>query len=824
VGRQIEWQQLQAAWQRAAYGDAHLVVITGEAGIGKSRLAEELFRWAELQSFTVMYTRSYAAEGRLSFAPVTEWLRSSALRPHVNALEAVWLTEIARLLPELLSEHADLARPEPISEYGQRQRFFEAMARAILAAPRPLLLWIDDLQWCDSETLEWVHFLLRFRPRHALLVLGTARSEESSPDHPLGNLARQLRAESKLTSIELSPLDAAETARLASQIEGRELTMEASVRLFHETEGNPLFVVETMRASPGGALAGGVTLSVRTDQEVRPLPPRVQAVIAVRLTQLSPSAREVVELGAVVGRAFTFDVLLQAGQADEDSLVQALDELWQKRIIREQSANVFDFTHDKLREVAYAMISAPQRRLLHRYIAHALELLHADQLDPVSAQIAAHYEQAALPEQALPYYQRASELAANVYANEDAIDLLTRALTLLTQLPPGAKRDAQELRLQLALSSLYTITKGWTSSEVECCLDRAHSLSDQVGDPEQRAQTLFGLQILYVVQARLQKVQDIHPEMHKLFVLTQGSVPPNASLMYASARFHMGHVLEASEQFESILAVRDDKYFHNLWASESWNYLVHGHANLAHVLWCLGRTQSALDSAQTAIELAREFVRPFDQAKAITYQALLQEWCADADTFRAHAEDAYVLTREYKAPYYHAWAGILLSFAQMEQQPDANNLARLRDAIRTFTETGARLRLPIYFSLLARACQRAGQFDGGLAALEQAFVESQQNKERWWVAELHRLRGELLWSQGAIAGEVEAAFRRSIEIAQSQQAKSLELRTATSLARLWQATGRSEAARQLLVPLYDWFTEGFDTPDLRAAQSLLAQL
>jgi tetratricopeptide (TPR) repeat protein len=241
-------------------------------------------------------------------------------------------------------------------------------------------------------------------------------------------------------------------------------------------------------------------------------------------------------------------------------------------------------------------------------------------------------------------------------------------------------------------------------------------------------------------------------------------------------------------------------------------------------LWCLGFAQSALNSVQTAIEFAREFVQPFDQAKAITYRALLQEWCADADTFRAEAEDAYVRSREYQAPYYHAWACILVSFAQADQQPDAANLARLRDAIHAFIEMGAGLRLPVYFSLLARACRRAGQFDEGLAALEQAFAESRKNKERWWDAELHRLRGELLWSQGADADEVEAAFYRSIEIAQSQQAKSLELRAATSLARLWQAAGRSDAARQLLVPLYGWFTEGFDTPDLQTAQSLIAQL
>jgi tetratricopeptide (TPR) repeat protein len=474
--------------------------------------------------------------------------------------------------------------------------------------------------------------------------------------------------------------------------------------------------------------------------------------------------------------------------------------------------------------VAYAETSLPQRRLLHRRIAQALEALNADDLDAVSAQTAAQYEQAGLFEQALPYYQRAGQMAASMYANEDAIVSLRRALALLSHFPAEVKRDVQELGLQLVLSSLYSIARGWASPEVEHCLNRALILSDKVGDPEQRAQTLYGLQTLYAVQAQLEKIQSIHPEMHKLFVQTQGSLPPNAGLMYASATFHSGHLLEGHKQFKNIVSVRDNRYFHNLLASEGWNYLVHGSAYLSHILWCLGYAQSALDNAHTAIEYAREFVQPFDQAKAITYLALLQEWRADTSAFRACAEEAYTLTEKYNAPYYHAWASILLHFAQAWQQPDSESLNRLQKAIHIFTGMGAHLRLPVYFSLLARACQRAGRIDQGLEAIEQGFSESLQNGEHWWDAELHRLCGGLIWSQGAELDAVEAAFRRAIEIAQSQQAKSLELRAATSLARLWQATGKPAAAKKLLTPLYAWFSEGFDTPDLQKAQALLAEL
>jgi predicted ATPase len=193
-------------------------------------------------------TRSYAAEGELSLAPVTDWLRAGALRPHLAALDSVWLSEVARILPELLMELPDLPPFEPITEYGQRRRFFEALARAVLAAPQPLLLLIDDLQWCDHETLEWLHYLLRCDPQARMLVVGVARAEEVLPPHPLHTLLLHLRGTIRVTELNLQPLDAAETAKLAAQLARRELDIDLAMRLYRETEGNPLFVVETMRA------------------------------------------------------------------------------------------------------------------------------------------------------------------------------------------------------------------------------------------------------------------------------------------------------------------------------------------------------------------------------------------------------------------------------------------------------------------------------------------------------------------------------------------------------------------------------------------------
>lgn len=826
VGRQAEWEQLRAAWRRAADGDAHLALVTGEAGIGKSRLAEELYNWAAQQGFVTARTRSYAAEGRLALAPVTEWLRSSELRLHFTSLDPLWLTEVSRLLPELLAERKDLAPPEPIGEYGQRQRFFEALARAVLSAPRPMLLWIDDLQWCDPETMEWLHFLLRFEPISSVLILGTSRSEESPPDHPLAGLARQLRSEGKLTSVELAPIDAAETSKLAAEIGGRELDATTAVRLYRETEGNPLFIVETVRAgiSESASLDVADAAPAHT-RDSRLLPPRVYAVIASRLAQLSPVARHVAELGAAIGRAFTLDLLFRAGNEEEESLTRALDELWQRRIVREKSVNLYDFSHDKLRDVAYVEMSAPQRRLLHRHIARALETLNTDNLDPVSAQIAAQYEQAGLFEQAIPYYHRAGTVAANVYANEDAITLLVRGLELLAQMPPGEKRDAQELLFLLELARLYRITKGWASSDMERLANRAWTLGKKVGNVSQQIETLFLLQTVQVVKPWFDQVLETETEIRRLLAIKDSPPLAFTKIHWAGAVLHhRGQFIEGRKMFEEMLAQYDEIAILELQASLGVNYVAMGYVWNSHALWCLGYPQKAYESCRHGDRVAREFPHPFSQALTFAYLALLQELRADADTFHAQAEEAFAYTAEHRVTYYYAWANILVHFARAWEQPNSDNLAQLREAIGVFTQTGARLRMPYYLSLLARALDKAGQWDDALGALEDAFAESRRNDEHWWDAELYRLRGELMLARGGDVAKVESQFHQALEIAQMQQGKSLELRAAMSLARLWLSQERKADARRLLVPLYAWFTEGFDTPDLQAAQALISEL
>src|SRR5829696_9018657 len=370
VGRAAQRARLTELWRAATAGEARLVLVTGEPGAGKTRLVEELGSWCAHGGAAVAEARSYPAEGALAYGPVVAWLRSDALAGHLGRLEATHRDQLARLLPELgpavpdpPGDHPggppDPSGPPPDRE--QRRLLFEALSRAVLATPGPLLLVADDLHWADTETLQFLHYLLRAEPQARLLVVATVRPEELDPRHPLDDLRTGLRALDRVAEVEVGRLPAEETAALAERLRRRPLAAAEAGRLFAETEGNPLFVVEAVRAGWSG------------QGRPPPITPKVQAVIEARLAQLSGPARDLAGVAATIGCEFSTDVLAQASQAGEAALVGGLDELWRRRIVRDRGPDAYDFTHDRIREVAYLGLSPARRRHTHLLVARALE-------------------------------------------------------------------------------------------------------------------------------------------------------------------------------------------------------------------------------------------------------------------------------------------------------------------------------------------------------------------------------------------------------------------------------------------------------------------
>ena len=432
IGRKREWARLLGAWEEVVGGRSLLVSIQGEAGIGKTHLAEAFLAWGEQQGITTARAHCYEG-GELAFEPVVAWLRTPAIQEAVAGLDPVWLREVARLLPELSAARPELGEAGPITEVWQRQRLFEALARALLAGAEPVLLLLDDLQWSDLETLEWLRYLLRFEGEAPVLVLCTLRAEELDASHPVYAFRRQLQVRDQLVHFDLTRLGEEETAALAKTLFGYQVAPEILDRLYRETEGSPLLIVETVRA----ALARpGATYPV-----IETMTPRVQAVIESRLARLPEGARELAELAAVIGRAFTLDVLLAAGRDDADQLVAALDELCRHQLIEErsQAGDVeYRFTHDKLRQLTYERLTLARQRLLHHRVAQALETAYAPQPEDASAQIARHFEKARLFARALRYYELAAEQARRLYAYHDAERLYERAIAMAVRLnQPG---------------------------------------------------------------------------------------------------------------------------------------------------------------------------------------------------------------------------------------------------------------------------------------------------------------------------------------------------------------------------------------------------
>ena len=460
VGREAEWALLQRAW-REATGGARLALISGEAGIGKTRLAEALVEWVGRQGIPALTARCYATEGELAYEPVVAWLRGHPRPP----LADPWLRELARLLPEILIERPDLPPPGPLTEAWQRLRLFEALAHGLLTGHSALLLVLDDLQWCDRDTLDWLHYLLHAREavgaRVQLLVVATVRPEEerkTALDSWMAGLSRA----GNLTEIELGPLSQDATLTLADRIAGRPLDRALGPLLFQGTEGHPLFIVEMVRAGFGQVRSTTANHAAAMTATPAALPTKVRQVIEARLAQLSAPARSTVELAAVIGRAFTFSVLAAASDLSEDVLVGCLDECWRKRIIREQEDDAYDFSHDKLREAAYAGLSRTRLRWLHGQVAQALEAVHANDLDMVSGQIAAHYEQASKPQAAIAFYRRAADVAQRVYANTEASRLYQHLLESELRKYLSA---AETCAVMLALGEVWRVNGQWTQAQ-----------------------------------------------------------------------------------------------------------------------------------------------------------------------------------------------------------------------------------------------------------------------------------------------------------------------------------------------------------------------
>lgn len=809
IGRRAEWDRAVGAWHAAVGGQARFLVVIGEAGIGKTRLVQELEIWCARQGIATARTRSYAAEGSLAYAPVVEWLRSESLRTGLAKLSDVWLTEVARLLPELLTDNPELPRPDPLAESGQRQRLFEALARAIFVGEKPLLLVLDDIQWCDQDTLEFLHYLVRLDPGEPLLIACTARLEEIGPDHPVTSLVAGIRSRDELAEIPLGPLDEAGSLALAEQLSDREIDPEVARRLSHEAEGNPLFLVESVRAG------------LSTNE----MPPKVQSVIEARLAQLSPAAREMVGLAATIGREFTFEVLRGACTHDEDTLVRGLDELWRRRIIREQGSNAYDFSHDKIREVAYALLGPVRRSRLHLSIARALETIYAPDLDPVSGEVATHYERAGLPAKAIPHYARAAAVAQAMFAYEEAITFLKRALRLLRELPLDRARDEQELELLMAIGAPTVVLRGYGSPDAREIYSSARELCERLGTVSS-APILRGLALASIGRSEIDKAYELGEELLSMAETERDNfLMVEAHYVLGVSTFWRGDFEASRDHLQKSIALYSPDHHRdhvNLFAQDPKVVCL---SRLGYSLWHLGYPEQAMAIGESALALGDALGNPVSLSYATTFMMMLTNDCREMHRTEELTAAQAALSRDRQLSFYEPLRVVFSGWLEVQRGKMTPGIATIREGIARYHAMGQDLHLPYSLMLLARAHLLSADPSAALDVISDCFEFAERTSHRYLGAELHRLRAEALIARDPTNDrEIEVAFGRAIEVARRQSAKSFELRSALGLARWRESSGsddqKSDACRRLQ-EVYSWFTEGHGTADLAEAREFL---
>ena len=616
IGRAREFSVLQDLWRAAAGGQPGLALIGGGAGVGKTRLAAELAELARMHGAVVTSSQCFGTSGRLALAPVADWLRSPAVQSATATLDPAWRAEVGRLVPKEGREERG-AGLRAMADAWQRHRFFEGLARALIAVGRPTLLVLDNMQWCDQETLAFLTFFLGLAAGTPVLVAGTLRNDIRDQDPELADWIVRMQATGLLTELSLSPLEAGDTARLAEAISGRPLPADHVDLLQATTGGFPLYVVEAVRGivDLGSAPlpAGGLT-----------------AVLNNRLDHATAPAREVAGLAAAVGTNFTLDLLTEASDLDADMVVEAVDELWRRRIMHE-FGDGYDFSHDLLRETAYTHVSPPKRWLLHRRIAQALELLQADDIDAVSAQLAEQYARGGRPARAVAYYRRAADVAAGRFAHAEAIRLHQQALSIVRHLPEGRDREPAGTRGTLeAMAAPLNARYGYSSPELQQALERSVVLAESLG---RKDSTLTGLVALWTSRFVQGRMADGYQTATRALALVDPDSEPSGPAHFAvgGSAVSLGRPAEAVRHLEVTARLASGahvaEYRHPGRCARHWRFAAHAH-------WLLGHDDDALSSCYRAITLARAIGHPYSLAVALAYGCITHQMRDDLPELR----------------------------------------------------------------------------------------------------------------------------------------------------------------------------------------------
>jgi predicted ATPase/DNA-binding winged helix-turn-helix (wHTH) protein len=847
VEREAVLQRLWEAWTYACQGQRQVVWVTGEAGIGKTAVVEA-FRSRVAKAPAVLLAAGQCVEhygSEEAYLPVLEALGHLCRAPDGDSLIALlhqhaptWLVQ----MPWLLSA----ARREQLHYELQgvtRERMLREFAEVVDTVTRetPLVLLLEDLHWSDYATLDLLALLARRRTPACLLMIGTYRPGEALVSHhPLHTVIQDLQRHGYATELPLGPLSVEAVATyLALRFPQSQFPTALTLWLHERTDGNPLFLVTLVQAlTEQGVLHehdGCWTMQGRIQTFAREVPASLRQMLEQQITRLRPEAQRVLEVASADGVEFVTTAVASGAEMDIDLVEERCEELASQQLLRPlgvapwPSGTVttrYAFQHALYQQVVYERLGAGRRIRLHQRLGECLEAAYGAQASEVAAELAVHFEQGRDYHRAVQYLQQAGENAIRLCANQEAVRLLTKGLELLTNLQRTPEHTRQELALQATLGRALAATRGFASAEAEQAYVRAWRLSLQVDDTEQLCTVLWGLWRLYNARAASQKAQQLGEQ---LLHLAQRQHDPaiflGAHCALGGTLLFRGELRQAQAHASQGMALYDIQRHRALAFLYGEDPGVGCHEYGALALWLLGYPDQALTTMHTALALAQELPHPFSMGHALHGLAYLHGLRRETDAVREQAKAIQALATMQGFPLWGAAGTIWHGWVLAMQDHSEAGIRQLRQGMAAWDATGTQWPSPVYLAWLAEVLGHGGQVDEGLRLLTEALAVMDTTGERWWEAELHRLQGELLLRQAiADVRQAEACLHQALVVARHQQARSWELRAATSLTRLWQQQGKRDDAYELLAPIYGWFTEGFDTADLQAARVLLEEL
>ena len=824
VGRGRELAALLSGLDDATLRRGRLFLISGEPGVGKTRLADEVAAAADAKRMAIMAGHCSEHDEAVAYLPFVEILENFVDRAsNPDSLRKALgeqASELARLLPNL--KHILPGLPPPLDLPPAQARrhlfncFFDFAAR--IASQQPALMILEDLHWADDSTLSLLDHLVQRLADLPLMLIGTYRDAALNVTRPLAKTLEDLLRGRRANSIRLKGLPRDEVAAMLNSLSGKSPPDAVVGEVFAETEGNPFYVEELFRHLEEENRLYDSAGEFRSELKIGELdaPPSVRLVVARRLARLTDLTQKMLAAAAVIGRFFSLEILQASSAAEADSILECIEEAEKGELVYSVADSLrarFEFAHELTRQAVLAGLAAARRQRLHLDVAEAIERTHS-KAPEYYGELAHHFRLGGDPLKAVDYLVRAAREAAARSAPQQSISLATTGLELLSAISDHQRRDEYELLLQMILGSCGSLAKGFAVPEVERAYSKALELVGRADQTPMAIRAMVGLYVYYSRGADHERAARLQAQMLEL-------VPTLAeSRLRGIIHYSIGFRLMYMGEFETA--------YYQLEQGITWSAghprRVQARAALALTVWNLGYADRAWRLIKEAAAEVRELPDPYTQVMVTDNALMISGLSKDIQNTKRYAEEIIEKSKPYGFAAEIGIATIMLAWAD-GHAGDPKAVDRLHERVAEFEAGEGDLGHASFLGRIAELCLKFGRNDEAVSVLEEAIGFIAQTGQGYAESEIYRLRGEAELQLGrSQIGSAAEWFERAIEAARKHKARMAELRATANLARLLAKQGKHDKARALLAKIYNWFTEGFDTPDLKDAKGLLDEL